>query len=1240
MKQGKDGVELCFKTNENFKNKKILGNLPTLVWSIYPEQAARKILTTSGMEKVNKKELVEFGKLSSHKKSILTFTMTTVQNIHKVLTTKQGYQFSLFQLRRDYPMLFPGVLFFEQSMKGHLIMVYKPEHSKAAKHTIDNFHQILIKHYGTKVAKQIMPSIENNSAHNSDDDTQMEDALMEDRDELTDKAGNSQDCTVEDDFEDSRLQREQSLSLSGTTVIQYQDVVWAKRIKHPLQTKDGSEMSLVQYFEENRGDFPGIELMGQTKTGHMSLGYNSRNATSATRTLRNFADIVNKKFTQKAVQQLMTPEEVDEDIQGAVRGVSSIKKGNAGKVVPTTNGLSYFIEEICNVSTVISTKKGEQMEFIEWVQNQPHCYRFIKAVGATMEDYLFITTHPGTFDESLEYVAHSLIVAYHQLDRESFHYVTSVSIQKSVVELQRYDFVSFIQSIYKAPPAQVKSEKADAQMDGELSDTSTEHTCRKKPKLSMADKEPNDLMTQPPEDKSNRSWMTHTNQGHNQEAGEKEDQHNELGNENNRDIGLTEESEDTNSETNVATSTKHESADAGGQHIVRMGGGRGRGRTNNVGGRGIQRKVMSNVRHGEHREAVGASKVDDDKVPPKMSLKQRKAQALRGINMQTLGVDDGVDQVHRDPRMPPAMARTSYRGVERRSYNIRLKATVDDAYDDECRYTYIKAWYTSLYKADNSIVIFQENGDEKIGQLISPDYFPSEYEELKRWFQDMRIHQNRFCFTVRVSGVGSWRDVRNDLFQWNRQYRTFIEFDNIVAKRVSRLGWFEGLHPELNDLTHFSTYLDTKLDQMGTYLEYGFFTNKVWTNDRNDRSFTRGVLFDVNVLQRAEATEQLLALQFDEMYKGVKFHPFVKQRTLPNAVVKQLIESHNEFMHATRKTVINGTKNVYDIIKTKNGDNTSLAALVQSSLVDKNNMVQSLSTDGGELQVLYHEKYEDEISGWVENVKAVVESIVTPDSFSQIAGPPDGKTIKIRRYDVNSNRLRSYASAVTERFSNPQDCEQSVQTPTHTSTQKVEGREEIKDLKNELGKISLTFRDIEKTIREEVSSQISGQLSSVTESTVTEDKVQAIIGDRLLAQEQNMERALKHQKNEIKKEYEEQIRGVETRLLSNQEKLEQERQKLENEREERQFQRMSKSTQEMLSGMLKQLLKSKDGTALPTEGGINEEEQNVDLGGTGSSASTKEVPVHSGSSRMDPPDKEDPDPDGGPSTTDGGGGKI
>ena len=99
----------------------------------------------------------------------------------------------------------------------------------------------------------------------------------------------------------------------------------------------------------------------------------------------------------------------------------------------------------------------------------------------------------------------------------------------------------------------------------------------------------------------------------------------------------------------------------------------------------------------------------------------------------------------------------------------------------------------------------------------------------------MSEYGNKFCWLVRVSSIGKYKELRDYLYAWNTKNRVFVTFDDIKVIRVSRLGWFQNLHLDLQKPLEFKTYLEEKLLALGHTIEYDLFKKKVVSNARDNK---------------------------------------------------------------------------------------------------------------------------------------------------------------------------------------------------------------------------------------------------------------------------------------------------------------------------------------------------------------------------------------------------------------------
>ena len=594
----------------------------------------------------------------------------------------------------------------------------------------------------------------------------------------------------------------------------------------------------------------------------------------------------------------------------------------------------------------------------------------------------------------------------------------------------------------------------------------------------------------------------------------------------------------------------------------RQRSGRGRGRGGRAGGRGVmghgdgQRShssATSNslpmtwnetrpiiLRNNTQNPRPGYT-IASDRTEQEKAERRMKAQRMNGLDINNL-VEEGQEV----SKTSGTKARR-YGGIERRDFNIRMRLPIKTLHDEQCRYDKLREWYSVLYRANNSVVIYQQGDGEDSQQLESPDRFPGTYADCQHFFADMRAHNNNFCWVVRVSATGTYKELRDDLFSWNSKNRGFVTFDDIQARRVSRLGWFQHFHLDLHNPREFKKYLDDKLQSMGHSLKYDLFKQKVVSNARTNKEISRALILDVDVLQRKIATDLLLAIQFDGKYSKVRFHPFVKTRQFPEHTLRRLIKVHREYMDRTLKLTVHGTKNVNAPILLKNNTTTTLSDMFLSTEINQEGFIHSTSMQFGELNILYDSKHSAHMIEWknrsVEKIKTRLTQEAQDLVFTTSTEQP-----RPQRYDNNSNRLRSYAAAVNRQYGNPQDnnLPQTQEAETlpnpndgdapETTTANPGQNPLVQEKQEKLDKLQSqidTMSNHVDSLSRIVSNDSSQQTSHPSEG-VTEDRVNHIINEKMEQHKAALEKTLGDHKEKIEGKLSAEIAAAHKALLDQQ----------------------------------------------------------------------------------------------------------
>ena len=218
-----------------------------------------------------------------------------------------------------------------------------------------------------------------------------------------------------------------------------------------------------------------------------------------------------------------------------------------------------------------------------------------------------------------------------------------------------------------------------------------------------------------------------------------------------------------------------------------------------------------------------------------------------------------------------------------------MRLTLQNNENLQQRYEALKRWYKYLYSVNNSIVIYSKDSKDTSEQLVHPDNFPPDYEDAQQWFCDCRTNRGQFCWTVHVSGIGEFGPLKSELRKWNQKNKGWIEIDQLKARRVARLGWFENWHFEIQHSNNLKTYLSEEMEKEGISFEHEVFLQQVWSSG-TQRATTTSLVLDVDVQAIDTATNFLLNHEFKVHFRMIKFQPFIKKVTVGQDIVKKLIE--------------------------------------------------------------------------------------------------------------------------------------------------------------------------------------------------------------------------------------------------------------------------------------------------------------------------------------------------------------
>ena len=125
-------------------------------------------------------------------------------------------------------------------------------------------------------------------------------------------------------------------------------------------------------------------------------------------------------------------------------------------------------------------------------------------------------------------------------------------------------------------------------------------------------------------------------------------------------------------------------------------------------------------------------------------------------------------------------------------------------------------------------------------------------------------------------------------------------------------------------------------------------------------------------------------------------------------------------MEATLKITVHVTRNVNEPILLKDNSSTTLSKMFLAKHINHEGYIHITSMQFGELNLLYNNKQSAHIIEWTYKAVVKIKACLTPDAHKLVFATTAEGT-RPQRYDINSNRLRSYSAAVNRQYGNPQD---------------------------------------------------------------------------------------------------------------------------------------------------------------------------------------------------------------------------
>lgn len=366
LKETSQGVEAFYHEHSKPSALTTVFSFPDLVAEYFQPYAAQAILNIP-----DKQQTPQVTPTNTMRK-----TVDWIINSESPLIKLKGGKDSMKGFFTKNPTRFPGITYLSQTLTGQLVVIFQEEDSALAKQIVNKVRDLLFKIF-TKALVALI--------------------LQEEHIKTKPTTNN----TNKDQESDPRLRRDSSLTVKPITIIKHISVPWLNYTKRKLDTSKGTRITLQKAFMSNKSLFSGVATIGHVSNRQLVIGHNINELICVKATINRLPSILKTLYTEKSIQSLTTPTTGcnENNNRTITQRVSNYDHDRRNTVPTAQEGLSIVVPIITNVSTLVETVQGDQVIFIEWLQQLPGCYDVVHAMGATQDNQLYITTKPGTYEQ-------------------------------------------------------------------------------------------------------------------------------------------------------------------------------------------------------------------------------------------------------------------------------------------------------------------------------------------------------------------------------------------------------------------------------------------------------------------------------------------------------------------------------------------------------------------------------------------------------------------------------------------------------------------------------------------------------------------------------------------------------------------------------------------------------------------------------------------------------------------------
>ena len=319
--------------------------------------------------------------------------------------------------------------------------------------------------------------------------------------------------------------------------------------------------------------------------------------------------------------------------------------------------------------------------------------------------------------------------------------------------------------------------------------------------------------------------------------------------------------------------------------------------------------------------------------------------------------------------------------VSKREITCRFKIRIEGG---TCNLPLLVKQVVKLYRGvDPSLTVLPiENPEDDSLILDSEDSIPETESALKKWVTSVIPYHERVHFTMRFSLIKTLNVISGPIFSWMKLNRSYVKMDTIRSEKIVTLGFFEGFHPDFQSRDKFKKYclnhIKSKTTDLSSFSasDFSIYPRAVYVGSTMDKVTTRAMVIEVGVNQ---SNPVLLALSstFSDMYSKVTFIPFTKMNEEYQVILKMAMLKQNKFLHTLKRKQIKGLINPHQMLKKKDGQDTSLCQWLQSARNETgpdSQLIQSVEeTRYNTTSILYHENNSALVMSLCQNLRSNME---------------------------------------------------------------------------------------------------------------------------------------------------------------------------------------------------------------------------------------------------------------------------